>query len=91
MVLLMYQATQQIYNEQINTTILVFIYYVEVLLDVSTQSGHHEAVITLIVGLLTDRDPDPMLGGSFVTTAWHVLRLWMEETPSSFGGQLRIY
>jgi hypothetical protein len=32
-----------------------------------------------------------MLGGSFVTTAWRVLRLRMEETPSSFGGQLRIY
>jgi hypothetical protein len=32
-----------------------------------------------------------MLGGSFVTTAWCVLRLRMEETPSSFGGWLRIY
>jgi hypothetical protein len=29
-----------------------------------------------------------MLGGSLVTTAWRVLRLWMEETPSTFGGQL---
>jgi hypothetical protein len=28
----------------------------------------------------------PMLGGSLVTTAWRVLRLRMEETPSSFGG-----
>jgi hypothetical protein len=27
-----------------------------------------------------------MLGGSLVTTAWRVLRLRMEETPSSFGG-----
>jgi hypothetical protein len=26
-----------------------------------------------------------------VTTAWRVLRLRMEETPSSFGGKLRIY
>jgi hypothetical protein len=26
-----------------------------------------------------------MLGGSLVTTAWRVLRLRMEETPSSFG------
>jgi hypothetical protein len=31
-----------------------------------------------------------MLGGSLVTTAWRVLRLRMEETPSSFGGYLRI-
>jgi hypothetical protein len=27
-----------------------------------------------------------MLGGSVITTAWRVLRLRMEETPSSFGG-----
>jgi hypothetical protein len=32
-----------------------------------------------------------MLGGSLVTTVWHVFRLRMEETPSSYGGQLRIY
>jgi hypothetical protein len=32
-----------------------------------------------------------MLGGSLVTTAWRVLRLRMEETPSSYGGKLRIY
>jgi hypothetical protein len=32
-----------------------------------------------------------MLGGSLVTTAWRVLRLRIEETPSSFGGKLRIY
>jgi hypothetical protein len=32
-----------------------------------------------------------MLGGSFVTTAWRVLRLRMEETHSSFGGKLRKY
>jgi hypothetical protein len=32
-----------------------------------------------------------MSGGSLVTTAWCVLRLRMEETPSSYGGQLRIY
>jgi hypothetical protein len=31
-----------------------------------------------------------MLGGSLVTTAWRVLRLRMEETPSSFGGKLQI-
>jgi hypothetical protein len=33
----------------------------------------------------------PMLGGSLVTTAWRILRLQMEETPSSFGGKLQIY
>jgi hypothetical protein len=27
-----------------------------------------------------------MLGGSLVTTAWRVLRLRMEETPSRYGG-----
>jgi hypothetical protein len=32
-----------------------------------------------------------MLGGSLVTTAWRVLRLRMEETPSSYGGKLQIY
>jgi hypothetical protein len=37
------------------------------------------------------RDYDIYLGGSLVTTAWHVLRLRMEEMPSSFGGQLWIY
>jgi hypothetical protein len=26
-----------------------------------------------------------MLGGSVVITAWHVLRLWMEETASGYG------
>jgi hypothetical protein len=26
-----------------------------------------------------------MLGGSLVTTAWHVLRLWMEEPASCYG------
>jgi hypothetical protein len=35
--------------------------------------------------------PNAMLGGSIFTTAWRVLRLRMEETPSSYGGQLRIY
>jgi hypothetical protein len=34
---------------------------------------------------------EPMLGGSLVTTAWRVLRLRMEEAPSSYGGKLRIY
>jgi hypothetical protein len=28
----------------------------------------------------------PMLGGSLVTTAWRVLRLRMEGTPSRYGG-----
>jgi hypothetical protein len=32
-----------------------------------------------------------MLGGSLVIMAWRVVRLRMEETPSSFGGQLRVY
>jgi hypothetical protein len=32
-----------------------------------------------------------MLGGSFVTTAWRVLRLRMEETAYRYGGYLRIY
>jgi hypothetical protein len=35
--------------------------------------------------------PLAMLGGSHVTTAWRVLRLRMEETPSRFGGKLRTY
>jgi hypothetical protein len=32
-----------------------------------------------------------MLCGSLVTTAWRVLRLRMEEAPSTYGGWLRIY
>jgi hypothetical protein len=32
-----------------------------------------------------------MSGGSLVITAWRVLRLRTEETPSSNGGQMRIY
>jgi hypothetical protein len=32
-----------------------------------------------------------MLGGSLVTTAWRVLRLRMEKTPSGYGEELRIY
>jgi hypothetical protein len=32
-----------------------------------------------------------MSSGSLVTMAWGVLRLWMEETASRYGGQLRIY
>jgi hypothetical protein len=32
-----------------------------------------------------------MLGGSLFTTAWRALRLQMEETPSRYGGQLRMY
>jgi hypothetical protein len=40
-VLLMYQLAQQFYNKQIGTTVLVFVYCVEVLLHVSTLSGHH--------------------------------------------------
>jgi hypothetical protein len=42
----MYQSTQQLYNKQINTTVLVLVYCVEVLLHVSTLLGHHQAVIT---------------------------------------------
>jgi hypothetical protein len=34
--------------------------------------------IILIVTTMTEWS---MLGGSLVTTAWHVLRLWMEGQP----------
>jgi hypothetical protein len=36
-------------------------------------------------------DFNSILGESLVTTAWRVLRLRMEETPSRCGGYLRIY
>jgi hypothetical protein len=32
-----------------------------------------------------------ILGGSLVTTAWHILRLRMKETVSSYGWQLGIH
>jgi hypothetical protein len=43
----MIPSSQHFYNEQINTTVLGFVYCVEVLLQVSTLSGHHQAIITL--------------------------------------------
>jgi hypothetical protein len=46
MLFLMYQLTKQFYIKQINTIILVFVYCVEVLMHVSTLSGHHQAIIT---------------------------------------------
>jgi hypothetical protein len=38
------------------------------------------------VGIAIVKLKRSMLSGSLVTTAWRVLRLRMEETPSSFGG-----
>jgi hypothetical protein len=32
-----------------------------------------------------------IIGKSLVTTAWRILRLRMEETPSKYGEKLRIY
>jgi hypothetical protein len=52
----------------------------------SNKYGNKKSVWIWII-----RNNFPMLGGSLVTTARRVLRLRMEETPSSFGGQLRIY
>jgi hypothetical protein len=45
LIFLMYQPTQQFCNEQIDTTALVFVYSVEVLLHVSTLSDYHQAII----------------------------------------------
>jgi hypothetical protein len=36
--------------------------------------------------LYKNKAASAMLGGSLVTTAWHVLRLRMEETASIYGG-----
>jgi hypothetical protein len=46
MIFLMCYSTQQFYNKQINSTLLVFVYYMEVFLHVSTLLGHHQAIIT---------------------------------------------
>jgi small-conductance mechanosensitive channel len=46
LVFLMYQSTQQFLEKQISTTVLAFIYCVEVLLHVATLLGHHKAIIT---------------------------------------------
>jgi hypothetical protein len=45
LVFLMCQSTQQLYNKQINTTVLAFVYCVEILLHVSTLLGH-QAITT---------------------------------------------
>jgi hypothetical protein len=45
MIFLMYHSTQLFYDKRINATLLVFVYCVEVLLHVSTLSGHHQAII----------------------------------------------
>jgi hypothetical protein len=49
------------------------------------------SVESIVLNLKMISRKEAMSGGSLVTTAWRVLRLQMEETPSSFGGQLRIY
>jgi hypothetical protein len=51
----------------------------------------HLNTVFLLNHISSSRTLRAMLSGSLVTTAWRILRLWMEETPSSFGGQLRIY
>jgi hypothetical protein len=48
------------------------------------DSRRYQIFWEVVVGLA-------ILGGSLVNTAWRVLRLRMDETPSSYGGQLRIY
>jgi hypothetical protein len=48
-------------------------------------------LIVLIHGLLNGVVGGKIIGRAIVTTAWRVLRLRMEETPSSYGGKLRIY
>jgi hypothetical protein len=48
MVFLMHPSKQQFHNKQINTTVLAFVYCVEVLLHVSTLLDHHQAIITWI-------------------------------------------
>jgi hypothetical protein len=53
----MYPPTQQFYNKQISTTVLVFGYCMEVLLHVLTLSGHHQAIITLRCHSLLDYLP----------------------------------
>jgi hypothetical protein len=31
-----------------------------------------------------------ILNGSLVSTAWHILKLWLEKTASMYGGQMQI-
>jgi hypothetical protein len=50
--------------------------------DTQTEWRSHKP--TLIFFL--NNESRPMLGGSLVTTAWRVLRLRMEGTPSRYGG-----
>jgi hypothetical protein len=67
MVFLMYQSTSIVYtyNKQINTTVLAFVYSVEVLLHVSTLSGHRQAIITWIYYSLLDYLPTRIQIGDF--------------------------
>jgi hypothetical protein len=46
--------------------------------NVQEHSSHYQ--------IITYHYVEFMLGGSLVTTAWHVLRLQMNETPSTYGG-----
>jgi hypothetical protein len=43
-------------------------------------------ILILHIIFLKENVIPSMLGGSLVTTAWCVLRLRMEETPSRYGG-----
>jgi hypothetical protein len=46
MVFLMYQSTLEFYDKHISTTVLAFVYCVEILLHVSTLSGHLQVIIS---------------------------------------------
>jgi hypothetical protein len=43
---LMYQSTQRLCDKQIRSTVLAFVYCVDVLLHISTHLDHRQVIIT---------------------------------------------
>jgi hypothetical protein len=54
--------------------------------SVLIENGGTRLITFFAFCLLQLGNPKAMLGGSLVTTAWCVLRLRMEGTPSRYGG-----
>jgi hypothetical protein len=54
--------------------------------NITTHQMNERSEYFDIFSFFTVIVPEPMLGGSLVTTAWRVLRLRMEGMASRYGG-----